>query len=86
MKTLLLFTLLAFTSCKSDGIATERTQNPDIKLVLLFEVDGCKVYRFYDGQAVYFTTCSGKVAYDYTTGSTKSRTTHHVESLTERKD
>jgi hypothetical protein len=33
--------------------------NPEIRVELLFEVDGCKVYRFYDGGTPrYFTKCN----------------------------
>jgi hypothetical protein len=35
-----------------------KTSNPGFKAELLFEVDGCKVYRFYDGaRPLYFTKC-----------------------------
>ncbi len=30
----------------------------DFDVVLLFEYDGCKVYRFYDHGTVYFTKCN----------------------------
>ncbi|GAB3881211.1 DUF4884 domain-containing protein [Spirosoma agri] len=85
-----IFTLLALVliaaSCKSKmtPIDVVTTNNPGQLTMLLLEVDGCKVYRFNDGgRDVYFTTCKGKVSYDYTTRSGKSSTTHHVDSLTE---
>ena len=34
--------------------------NQDYKVDYLFEHDGCKVYRFWDGSYfVYFTNCNG---------------------------
>ncbi len=83
---LLLAVCLAAASCKSKitPISTVYTNNPGQTAALLLEVDGCKVYRFRDGDRdVYFTTCKGQAGYDYTTRSGKSRTTHHVDSLTE---
>ena len=87
---LLLAVCLIMTCCESrmTPISTVPTGNPGQTAALLLEVDGCKVYRFIDGnRAVYFSTCKGKVSYDYTTssGSGKARhsTTHHVESLTD---
>lgn len=36
--------------------------NPTYKVEYLFELDGCKVYKFYDsGHYVYFTNCRGDV-------------------------
>jgi hypothetical protein len=88
MKKVLLALALAIvaSSCKSKitpmGLVT--TGNPGQHASLLLEVDGCKVYRFEDGNRdVYFTTCKGQVSYKYTTRSGKTSITHHVDSLTE---
>ena len=60
---------IEFTGCVTPipGQQTVQTTNKAIKVELLFEVDGCKVYRFYDGMsnggaypvAKYFTKCVG---------------------------
>ena len=57
---ILVFCFLGLSSCYR--IITPQTDlvssNPTAKVQLLFEVDGCKVYRFYDGGAArYFTNC-----------------------------
>ncbi|WP_312190174.1 hypothetical protein, partial [Sphingobacterium sp.] len=69
---------LAF-SCREEAIKTERTEVNGIKLDLLFEKDGCKVYRFYDGQAVYWSDCRGNIEYDYKSGKAtyKQQTINH---------
>lgn len=42
-------------------ISTIRPQNNQgYKVEYLFEYDGCKVYRFWDGHTVYFTNCNGQ--------------------------
>ena len=62
--TLFAFTtlLLSFTHCATSVIPAQQiltTSNKDVKVELLFEIDGCKVYRFYDGGPKYFTKCAG---------------------------
>jgi hypothetical protein len=45
--------------CLSPPQSSVPSSNPQVKVELLFEVDGCKVYRFYDGgQPRYFTKCA----------------------------
>jgi len=65
MKTLLFITvaLTVFSSCVSDPIKTEVTQSNNIKLELLFEKNGCKMYRFKDERYVYWSDCSGRTEY-----------------------
>lgn len=52
--------LLLLLGCEAQG-----EKVPGVKesygVVYLFEVDGCKVYRFNDGRSVWFTTCPGQV-------------------------
>ena len=68
--TLFAFTglMLSFTHCATTIPAQQilKTSNKDVKVELLFEIDGCKVYRFYDGTGggvyalpKYFTKCAG---------------------------
>ena len=62
-----LFILSQIVSCAERIVpqAVLQTSNKDVKVELLFEIDGCKVYRFYDdkvgggAQAKYFTKCTG---------------------------
>lgn len=62
-------TLLA--SCKGEALDTIQTTNQDFKVEFLFDVDGCKVYRFRDGGYYrYLTTCSGGIQWDEKAGKT----------------
>lgn len=58
MKYILLLTLL--TSCGGEKpVEVAKTNNPNIDVGLLFENDGCKVYRFVDNDRYhYYTNCS----------------------------
>lgn len=74
MKKLFLFLLLVFLSCscykKSEGIAV--TTNSEFHVEFLFELDGCKVYRFSDGGYTrYFTSCKGSVSWEEKHGKTE---------------
>lgn len=53
--------LILFTSCRRESTEVVETNNKNFNVELLFEVDGCKVYRFWDGGYKYFTTCEGSV-------------------------
>lgn len=62
----------------------QRLKDYDVKF--LFECDGVKVYRFRDGEDVYFTNANGMTKYQYTTRTGKfSHTTHRVQSVNTRK-
>ena len=62
----------------------QRLKDYDVKF--LFECDGVKVYRFRDGEDVYFTNANGMTKYQYTTRTGKySRTTHRVQSINTRR-
>jgi hypothetical protein len=62
--------------CQRDCKATVATDNPNFHVVLLFETDGCKVYRFSDsGYTLYFTTCQGSVQYADKYGTHRIETT-----------
>lgn len=55
-------TLIA--ACAKDGKQTVQTDNHNFSVTMLFEVDGCKVYRFNDaGNFLYFANCQGSVQY-----------------------
>lgn len=58
----------------------QRLKDYDVKF--LFECDGVKVYRFRDGEDVYFTNANGMTKYQYTTRTGKySHTTHRIQSI-----
>lgn len=60
-------------------VSTEQpTNNQTYEIDYLFELDGCKVYRFYDkGNYVYFTNCQGNVT-SIKNDSTAKRITNSV--------
>ena len=63
----------------------QRLKDYDVKF--LFECDGVKVYRFRDGEDVYFTNANGMTKYQYTTrmGKFGVTTTHRVKSINTRR-
>lgn len=63
-KLTLLFAIVLIAGCHKDAQETHSTTNSDIEVELLFEKDGCKVYRFYDGRSIYWCNCEGSVTYD----------------------
>lgn len=79
MKKILLLFIVGLVSCKRDAQQTEFSG--DFKIEFLFEKDGCKIYRFYDGRYVYWANCAGKVSSDYSTSNGKSTTTHRQETV-----
>ena len=58
----------------------------DYDVQFLFECNGVKVYRFRDGEDVYFTNANGMTKYQYTTRAGKfSHQTHRVQSINTKK-
>jgi hypothetical protein len=55
-KILAIASMIFLTSCLGDGIEKEKTNNPEYDVTFLFEKDGIKVYRFFDGHFHYFTS------------------------------
>jgi hypothetical protein len=44
--------------CTKEPVEVQASTNAEIPVSLLFENDGCKVYRFYDaGEYIYYTKC-----------------------------
>ena len=76
---LLLLTTLTLVSCKKEAL--EKTKEENFEVEFLFEKDGCKVYRFYDGRYIYYSDCRGKIDYSYNQNNGKSSTTKHVQTL-----
>lgn len=76
MKKILLFiAVVSLSSCMGDGIESTQTNNDEYKVTYLFEKDGIKVYRFYDGDYHYFTSKGETIT---TQGTSKS---HHEENI-----
>jgi hypothetical protein len=63
--------LIGISSCKEDAIQTQNV-GTGIELEFLFEKDGCKVYRFFDGHYIYWSSCPGKMSYEYQQGKVTS--------------
>lgn len=63
MKNLLILALICtfISSCAKTAQEEVTTNNRNFKVELLFEVDGCKVYRFIDNGYRYFSNCSGEI-------------------------
>jgi Domain of unknown function (DUF4884) len=81
---LLVGAFLALAGCGNNAISVQPTNNSNVKLELLFEHDGCKVYRFLDGNPVYYADCRGAGS---TTTSTKwehmeGKVEHNFQSIT----
>lgn len=58
----------------------------DYNVKFLFECDGVKVYRFYDGKYIYFTNANGVTQYQYTTKVGKyGYQNHKVQSINTRR-
>ena len=77
----ILFFLL-FGGCVERNPAKETAYDGPVKIELLFEYEGCKMYRFRDGlRIVYWSDCRGTTEYSYQSGG-KTKTTHHVQQLT----
>ena len=61
MRLLLIF-ILFLVSCVKDPKSTEH--EGEFAIQLLFEHDGCKVYRFSDGgRFIYYSSCNGRTQY-----------------------
>lgn len=59
MKTWMLIAALATSGCVTTPMTRTQTANPEIQVDLLFEHDGCRVYRFMDVGYHYFARCDG---------------------------
>ncbi len=78
MKKIIAILLIAivFTSCKKPAQEVKTTSNSSFDVGLLFEVDGCKVYRFFDmNRYHYFTSCNGSTSNQIQEGKTSREET-----------
>jgi hypothetical protein len=64
MKWLLITMLLALSACEVPGEQVEVASVSGIKVELLFEHEGVKVYRFQDGgRSIYYADASGRTSW-----------------------
>jgi hypothetical protein len=67
---------LTLSSCMGEGIEKTTTNNDEYKVTYLFEKDGIKVYRFYDGMGHHYFTSKGE-----TITTQGSRKHHYQENI-----
>lgn len=69
-----LFAVL-FMACTKEGTPANVTgAKEDFSVTMLFEKDGCNIYRFYDGGYFhYFTTCEGETFEEHGCGRNCTR-------------
>ena len=81
---LLTFLVVVLISSVSDNPEPKETiQNGDYKLELLFEQNGCKMYRFHDnGRYVYWSDCQGKTELEYKESNGKTNSSEYQETIT----
>jgi hypothetical protein len=81
---IILCAMIAVVSSPScQGEAKESIQEGDFKIDLLFEKDGCKIYRFNDaGRYIYWTNCQGNMQSNYNQQSGKVHYIVRMESFT----
>jgi hypothetical protein len=58
----ILLSIILLCACEKKGIYTKETKNPNFEVTFLFEYDGIKMYRFYDGGYHYFTSCGETIS------------------------
>ena len=81
--TLIIALALIMLGCGKKAKEKIQTNNSEIKIDLLFEHDGCKIYRFTDGgHDVYWTDCRGKVETTYSRSTGKSAYTVRIQNET----
>lgn len=84
-KKYLLFAIILMLSCGCVENAKQSVQKENFTIDFLFEINGCKMYRFKDGgDFIYWSDCEGRVEYDYRTQSGKTIITHKVQSMTSK--
>jgi hypothetical protein len=71
--------MVTIAACQGPAEDTIHTKNYEVER--LFEIDGCNVYRFYDGATKHFVTCPGnaRVSWKTTQVVGKVVTTHKHE-------
>ncbi len=71
---LIIVAVFIFAGCGKDPIKTANTNNKEIKVEIMFEYDGCRMYRFDSGgRNIYYARCGS----DVTTSWTETETQVH---------
>lgn len=77
---LMLVMCIVLFSCYSDPQSEVEVSNKGVKVELLFENDGVKVYRFHDGgRAIYYIDARGNTHWNESNG--KSSYNHLAETV-----
>lgn len=76
-KLLFIVTIVLLTGCMKDEQSSETVGN-GFQVEFLFEKDGVKVYRFYDGRYHYFTTLGETIT------THRSGKTNYEENITNK--
>jgi hypothetical protein len=66
IRLVLLAALLLIAGCEKEPLSRAVSTNREIPVDRLFEIDGCRVYRFYDGRSRYFASCAGVTSGSHT--------------------
>ena len=67
-KVLILLVAVTLLSCNGTALKTEQSDNSEFEIELLFEHDGVKVYRFWDGASFHYFTNKGGTMTTRTSG------------------
>jgi hypothetical protein len=71
------FACATLGGCLAQPLAVMGTANPSVPVELMFEHDGCRVYRFRDAERpVYYTDCRGSTAWEVSCGRNCTRPVH----------
>ncbi len=76
----IIIVIIVLCSCKKDAERIDK--HGEFNVEFLFEKDGCKMYRFYDGRTIYWANCEGRIQSDYVQRSGKTSTNHYEETIT----
>ena len=79
--TIIVLGAMLFGACSNEPMSTERLGKDDgFAVEYLFEKDGVKVYRFYDGGHAHYFTSQGETISTRTIRSGKT-TNHYEETI-----
>ncbi len=63
--------LFVIVGCAKEAEKQVQVSNDNFQVELLFTIDDCRVYRFYDrGSSRYFSTCKGSIDWKEPQGKT----------------
>lgn len=81
----LVLVTLIFAGCKQDPVSKSRTNNPKIDAEILFDYDGCRVYRFVDGgYERYFARCSSSTSTSWNEQHGKHSSPREITTVEEK--